>query len=397
MAAKQLYEVVIVSAARTPIGSLSGALSSISGPLLAAQTIKHTLSQGHADPMSIQECIMGNVISAGMGQAPARQSAIFGGLSPSTVCTTINKVCASGMKAIMLGAQSIMLGQQQVVIAGGFESMSNVPYYLLKARSGYRYNHEQIFDGIVKDGLWHPYGDHHMGTIGELCAQKYRFSREDQDKYAIESYKRAQNAQESGRFKAEIVPVKIQKRGSSPITINEDEEPKKIDLEKLATLKPAFNADGTITAANASKINDGAATVLLTSAEFAQKNKLKPLAIVRGFADAELKPIDFPIAPATAIPRALNFAGLTTSQIDLWEINEAFSVVALANMKVLELNHDKVNVDGGAVALGHPIGMSGARLVTHLLFALHQRNLKYGCASICNGGGGASAIVIERV
>jgi len=391
-----LKVVAIVAAGRTPIGSLGGSLSAFSGPALGALTIKHLISKSGIDPLTVKECIMGNVISAGIGQAPARQAAIYGGLSPNTVCTTINKVCASGMKAIMYASQSIMLGQQEVVVAGGFESMSNVPHYFLKARTGLRYGNGEITDGIIKDGLWDPYGDHHMGTIAELCASKFRFSREEQDAYAISSYKRAQEAQSQGRFKEEIVPVKITQKKGDPIFVTEDEEVRKVDFNKIPSLKPAFNSEGTITAANASKINDGGAAVLLTSLEYAQKHKLKPLAFIRGFADAELKPSDFTIAPAAAVPKALANAGITQDKVDFWEINEAFSVVALANAKLLNIDPSKLNVDGGGVSMGHPIGMSGARLVVHLTNILHQRKGQYGVASICNGGGGASAIVIER-
>lgn len=387
---------VVVSAVRTPIGSFQGALSSLSGPKLGAIAIKGALDKIGLEPKYVQECIMGNVVSANIGQAPARQSAVFAGLPYSTVCTTVNKVCSSGMKSIMLASQSIMLGHSEIVVAGGFESMSNVPYYLEKGRGGYKYGHGQIIDGIIKDGLWDPYDNHHMGAAGENCAKKMSFSRDDQDKFAIESYKRAQAAWANGVFKNEVVPVPVPgKKGD--VLVSEDEEYKKVDFGKLATLRPAFDAAGTITAANASSINDGACALVLMNAEIAKKMGLKPLARIVGFGDAEQQPIDFPTAPALAVPKALNMAGVKTSDIDLWEINEAFSVVVLANTKLLNLDPSKVNVDGGAVSLGHPIGMSGARIVAHLVHSLHQRNGKLGCASICNGGGGASSVVVEKL
>jgi acetyl-CoA C-acetyltransferase len=321
---------------------------------------------------------------------------MYAGLPVSTICTTINKVCASGMKSVMYASQSILLGHSQIIVAGGMESMSNVPYYLEKGRSGYKYGHGQVVDGIIKDGLWDPYDNHHMGSAGEQCAKKYSFSREDQDNFAIESYRRAQEAAKKGAFKDEIVPVPVaQKKGE--ILVTEDEEINKVDFSKIPGLKPAFDPKGTITAANASSINDGASALVLASSDVVQDLKLKPIARVVAFADAEDKPVDFPTAPAQAIPKALKMAGLKVSDIDFWEINEAFSVVVLANMKLLGLDHSKVNVDGGAVSMGHPIGMSGARLITHMAHLLHQRGGRYACASICNGGGGASAIIIERV
>lgn len=396
MSASRLSEVVIVSAVRTPIGSFGGSLASIPAPKLGAIAIRHAVERAGIEPKQVQECIMGNVISANLGQAPARQSAIYGGLPTSTICTTVNKVCSSGMKAIMLASQSIMLGQNQIVVAGGFESMSNVPYYLDKGRNGYKYGHGGVVDGILKDGLWDPYDNHHMGSAGESCAKKFSFSREDQDKFAIESYKRAQEAWAKGAFKNEVVPVPVPgKKGD--VLVTEDEEHKKVDFSKVSTLKPAFDKSGTITAANASSLNDGASALVLMDGEKAKELGLKPLARIIGFGDAEQEPIDFPTAPAKATPKALNMAGIKANEVDFWEINEAFAVVVLANTKLLGLDPSKVNVDGGAVSLGHPIGMSGARLVTHLTHLLHQRNGKFGCASICNGGGGASAIVIERV
>eukprot|EP01100_Stratorugosa_tubuloviscum_P015433 TRINITY_DN8908_c0_g1_i1.p1 TRINITY_DN8908_c0_g1~~TRINITY_DN8908_c0_g1_i1.p1 ORF type:complete len:398 (-),score=242.65 TRINITY_DN8908_c0_g1_i1:79-1272(-) len=396
MSAK-FVDVVIASAARTPIGAFRGLLSSVSAPKLGAIAVRSAIQKAGIDPNSVEACIMGNVISSGLGQAPARQAAIHGGLNKSTTCTTINKVCSSGMKSIMYAAQSIMLGQNQIVVAGGFESMSNVPYYSLNGRSGLKYGHQQLIDGIIHDGLWDAFDDHHMGSAGENCASKYNISRKEQDEFATLSYKRAADAWQNGRFESEIVPVQIdgQKKGEK-INITEDEEFKKIDFSKMSTLRTAFKSDGTITAANASSINDGGAALVLMSASAAKLHGVKPLARIIGFADAEQEPIDFPTAPAAAVPKALGMAGVKSSEIDLHEINEAFSVVVLANMKLLGLPIEKVNVDGGAVSLGHPIGMSGARIVSHLAYALNQKNLKLGCASICNGGGGASAIILAR-
>jgi acetyl-CoA C-acetyltransferase len=396
MATKKFADAMILSAVRTPIGAFGGSLSSLAGPRLGAVAIQHAVKRAGLEPNQIQECIMGNVVSANIGQAPARQSAIYAGLPVSTVCTTINKVCASGMKAVMYASQGIMLGQHQIIVAGGFESMSNVPYYLEKGRNGYKYGHGQVVDGIIKDGLWDPYDNHHMGNAGEHCAKELSFSREDQDKFAIESYRRAQEAAAKGYFKNEIVPVPVaSKKGE--VLVEQDEELLKVDFSKIPGLRPAFDPKGTITAANASSLNDGASALVLASSETVSSLKLKPIARIVAFADAEGRPIDFTTAPAAAIPKALKMAGLKVSDIDFFEINEAFSVVVLANIKLLELDPSKVNVNGGAVSIGHPIGMSGARLITHMAHLLHQRGGRYACAAICNGGGGASAVIIERV
>eukprot|EP00455_Lapot_gusevi_P046057 TRINITY_DN599_c0_g1_i2.p1 TRINITY_DN599_c0_g1~~TRINITY_DN599_c0_g1_i2.p1 ORF type:complete len:413 (+),score=216.70 TRINITY_DN599_c0_g1_i2:61-1299(+) len=389
---------VILSASRTPIGAFRGALASVPASQLGAIAIKATVAKAGLKPEEVEQVIMGNVLAAGQGQAPARQAAIKAGLPPSVVCTTINKVCSSGMKSVMYAASDILLGQHQVVVAGGMESMSNVPYYMTQARGGFGYGHGKVEDGILKDGLWDAFDDHHMGNCAESTAKKFNISRADQDQYCIGTYKRAAEAVQNGSFKAELVGVPITtKKGQPPVMITEDEEVKKVNYDKIPTLKPAFIADGTVTAANASKLNDGAAALLLSSSAFAASRGLKPLARVLGFADAEQLPIDFPTAPALAIPLALKRAGLSVNDIDLFEINEAFSVVALANIKMLNLDASKVNIYGGAVALGHPIGCSGARIVTTLVHALQQRNGRYGVAAICNGGGGASAIVVERL
>lgn len=391
-----MKEVYIMSIARTPIGSLSGTLSSQTAPQLGAVAIKAAMERAKILPTQVQEVYMGNVISANIGQAPANQASIFAGIPTTVPCTTVNKVCASGMKAIMLGAESIMLGINDIVVAGGMESMSNVPYYLEKARSGYRYGHATMIDGIIKDGLWDPYSNFHMGNAGELCAKEMKFSREEQDAYAIESYKRAAKAWESGAFKDEIVPVEVTV-GKEKITVTEDEDYKKVKFDKVSTLKPAFLKDGTITAANASNINDGAAAVVLMSAEKAKELGLKPLAKITGFADASQAPEWFTTTPSVAIPKALKMAGKELKDVDFVEINEAFSVVVLANNKILGLDPGKVNINGGGVSIGHPIGCSGARITVTLTNILKNKNAKTGVAGICNGGGGASAIVVENV
>jgi len=363
---------------------------------LGAVAIKAAVERAGIAPDQVEEAFLGNVISAGMGQAPARQSVIYAGLPESVSCTTVNKVCASGMKTVMFGAQAIMTGYRKTVVTGGFESMSNVPYYLPKARTGYRYGHGQLEDGVLKDGLWDVYGDHHMGIAGEHCAKSFGFTRQDQDDFAIRSYKRVAAAYEKRAFDEEIVPVEVKvKKDTKKIT--DDEEYLRVDYSKVPTLRPAFKDDGTVTAANASSLNDGAAALVLTSLGEAQAAGLRPLAKIIGFGDSERAPIEFTIAPADAISRALKMANISQKDVDLWEINEAFSVVILANMKLLGLNPDQVNVNGGAVALGHPIGCSGARIIVTLAHLLKNQNKKYGVASICNGGGGASAIVIERI
>lgn len=391
-----MKEVVIVAAVRTPIGSFGGTLSSFSATQLGGIAIKGALEKAGLKPEQVQEVYMGNVLSANLGQAPATQAAKFAGL-PDLPTTTINKVCASGTKAIMLAAQSIALGDNDIVIAGGMESMSNVPYYLDKARNGYRLGHGQITDGLVKDGLWDVYNDYHMGSAAELCAETCNISREDQDKFAIESYKRAQNAQANGKFKDEIVAVEIKDRKGEITLFSEDEEPAAVKFDKIPSLKPVFKKDGTVTAANASTLNDGAAALVLMSADKAKELGLTPMAKILAYADAQQAPEWFTTAPSKAIPLALKRANIIKEQVDYFEINEAFSVVSLANNKELSLNEDKVNVNGGAVAMGHPLGASGARIVVTLLSVLQQNNGKIGVAGICNGGGGASAIVIENL
>jgi acetyl-CoA C-acetyltransferase len=391
-----MKEVVIVAATRTPIGSFGGSLAAIGATQLGAQVIKAAVEKAGLKPDQIQEVYMGNVMSANLGQAPATQAAIFAGL-PYLPATTVNKVCASGMKAIMLAAQSIAIGQNDIVVAGGMESMSNVPYYLDKARNGYRLGNGQITDGLVKDGLWDVYNDYHMGSAAELCAVDCNISREEQDAFAIESYNRAQKAQSEGKFLHEITPVELKDKKGDIILFAEDEEPKAVKFEKIPSLKPVFKKDGTITAANASTLNDGAAALVLMSREKADELGIKPLAKIISHADAQQAPEWFTTAPSKAIPLALHRAGLSTDQIDFFEINEAFSVVSIANNQLLKLDAAKVNVNGGAVSLGHPLGASGARIIVTLLSVLQQNNGKYGAAGICNGGGGASAMVIENL
>jgi acetyl-CoA C-acetyltransferase len=390
-------EVYIVSAVRTPIGSFGGSLSSVSATQLGAHAIKAALEKIKLDPKEVQEVYMGNVLSANLGQAPVTQASIYAGIPNTVPGTTVNKVCASGMKAIMLGAESIMLGDNEVVVAGGMENMSSVPYYLDKARNGYRLGHGTITDGLVKDGLWDVYNDFHMGSAAELCATECKISREEQDAYAIDSYKRSADAYSKGLFKEEITPVSIPQRGKDPLVMSEDEEYKNVKMEKIPSLKPAFQKDGTVTAANASKLNDGASAVVLMSRAKADALGIKPLAKIRSFADAQQAPEWFTTAPSKALPKAVAKTGLKMTDIEFFEINEAFSVVAIANNKEMKLDPTKVNVNGGAVSLGHPLGSSGSRIVVTLLHVLQQRNAKIGAAAICNGGGGASAIVIERM
>ena len=389
-------DVVIVSATRTPIGAFGGSLSGLSATQLGAIAIKSAVERSGLRPDQIQEVYFGNVMSANLGQAPATQAAKLAGLS-DLPATTINKVCASGMKAIMLAAQSIALGQNDMVVAGGMESMSNVPYYLDKARNGYRLGHGQITDGLVKDGLWDVYNDYHMGSAAELCAAECHISREEQDAYAIESYKRSQEAQAEGRFTEEITPVKIEDKKGEVTLVTEDEDAKNVKFDKIPTLKPVFKKDGTVTAANASTLNDGAAALVLMSRDKADELGITPLARVIAYADAQQAPEWFTTAPSKALPLALHRANLSLDQIDYFEINEAFSVVSIANNQILKLDPVKVNVNGGAVSLGHPLGASGARIVVTLLHVLKQNKGKYGAAGICNGGGGASAIVIENL
>ncbi|CAM9683446.1 unnamed protein product [Pylaiella littoralis] len=393
-------DAVIVSLARTPIGKFGGTMSALSAPKLGAIAIREAVSRAPGlKQESVEEVFMGNVVSAGAGQAPARQAAIYAGLPESVPCTTINKVCASGMKSVMLAAQSLSLGHRGVMVAGGFESMSNVPYYLPKARTGLRLGNGTVVDGIVHDGLWDVYNDHHMGICAEKCSAAHGISREEQDKHATESYERAALAWERGHFDEETVAVEIPSRRGPQTAVSKDEEYTNIDLGKLKGLRPAFQPEGgTVTAANASSLNDGAAVLVLMSAGSRAKDLgVKPLARIRGYADAARAPVEFTVAPSDAVPMALENAGISLRDVDFHEINEAFSVVALANMQILDLDPAKVNVNGGAVALGHPIGASGARIICSLYHVLKQNDGTVGCASICNGGGGASAIVIERL
>lgn len=391
-----MKDVVIVSATRTPIGAFGGSLSGLSATQLGAIAIKSAVERSGLKQDQIQEVYFGNVMPANLGQAPATQAAKFAGL-PNLPATTINKVCASGMKAIMLAAQSIALGQNDIVVAGGMESMSNVPYYLDKARNGYRLGHGQITDGLVKDGLWDVYNDYHMGSAAELCAEECNISREEQDAYAIASYKRSQKAQAEGCFNNEITPVEIKDKKGEITLVTEDEDAKNVNFDKIPTLKPVFKKDGTVTAANASTLNDGAAALVLMSKDKADELGITPLARIIAYADAQQAPEWFTTAPSKAIPLALHRANLSTDQIDYFEINEAFSVVSIANNQILKLDPARVNVNGGAVSLGHPLGASGARIVVTLIHVLQQKKGKYGAAGICNGGGGASAIVIENL
>jgi acetyl-CoA C-acetyltransferase len=391
-----MREVVIVSATRTAIGSFGGSLAALSATQLGGIVIKSAVERSGLKPAQIQEVYMGNVMSANIGQAPATQAAIFAGL-PYLPATTVNKVCASGMKAVMLAAQSIATGENDIVVAGCMESMSSVPYYLDKARNGYRLGNGQIIDGLVKDGLWDVYNDYHMGSAAELCAVDCNITREEQDAFAIESYKRAQKAQAEGKFKDEITPVELKdKKGDVTLFVN-DEEPNAVKFDKIPSLKPVFKKDGTVTAANASSLNDGAAALVLMSREKADELGIKPIAKIVSYADAQQAPEWFTTAPSKAIPLALHRAGMTSDQIDNFEINEAFSVVSIANNQLLKLDPAKVNVNGGAVAMGHPLGTSGARIIVTLLNVLQQNKGKFGAAGICNGGGGASAIVIENL
>lgn len=391
-----MNDIYIISAVRTPIGSFGGSLSALSATQLGAVAIKAAVERARIDPGQVQEVFMGNVLTANVGQAPATQAAKFAGL-PDVPSTTINKVCASGTKAIMFAAQSIALGENDIVIAGGMESMSNVPYYLDKARNGYRLGDGQIIDGLVKDGLWDVYNNYHMGSAAELCATDCNISREDQDAYAIESYKRSQSAQAEGKFRNEIVPVEIKDKKGEITIVQEDEEVNAVKFEKISSLKPVFKKEGTVTAANASTLNDGAAALVLISKSKADELGIKPLAKILGYADAQQASEWFTTAPSKAIPRALERAGITADKVDYYEINEAFSVVSIANNQILKLDPLKVNVNGGAVSLGHPLGASGARIIVTLLNILQQKGGKIGVAAICNGGGGASAMVIENL
>ena len=389
-----MRDVVIVSSCRTPIGSFLGSLASIPAPRLGSIVIEEAIRRASIKKSEVQEVIMGNVLTAGIGQAPARQAALYAGLPEFVECVTINKVCGSGLKAVMLGAQAIQVGDADTIVAGGMESMSNVPYYVERARTGLRMGHSQLIDGMIKDGLWDVYNDFHMGNAAEICAKECAIPREAQDEFAVMSYKRAQAATNEGRFKDEIVGVKIQGKQREEL-VDKDEEPFKTNFEKIPKLKPSFQKDGTVTAANASKINDGAAALVVMSAEHANKVGVKPIARILAQASSAKKPEWFTTAPADVIAKVLNKAKLSVSEIDLFEINEAFAVVTLAVSKIVGLGMDKVDVNGGAVALGHPIGASGARILVTLLNALKQRNKKRGLAAICIGGGEASAVVVE--
>lgn len=391
-----MKEVYIVAAVRTPMGSFNGALSSVSAPQLGATAIKGALDKIKLDGKEVQEVYMGCVLQAGLGQAPARQAAKFAGLPDSVICTTVNKVCASGMKAIALGAQSIMLGENDVVVAGGMENMSMVPHYLMGSRNGYRLGDAKLTDGLVFDGLTDVYNRVHMGNCAETCAKEKNISREEQDNFAIESYKRSAAAWDAGKFNDEIVPVSVPQRKGDPIVVSKDEEYTNVKLDKIPTLAPVFQKEGTVTAANASTLNDGASAVVLMSKEKMDALGLKPLAKIVSFADAEQAPEWFTTAPSVALPKALKKANLSVSDIHFWELNQAFSVVGLANMKELGLDPSKVDVNGGAVALGHPLGSSGCRIIVTLINVLKQNGGKYGAAGICNGGGGASAMIIEN-
>lgn len=392
-----MEEVYIVSAVRTPIGSFGGSLASLSAIDLGAAAIKGALQKANVAQEQVQEVLMGNVVSANLGQAPARQAAIASGIPYEVPCTTINKVCSSGMKSVMFASQSIMLGQQDIIVAGGMESMSNIPYYLPKARFGYKYGGGELIDGLEKDGLYEVYNKFAMGNCADNTAKEMNISREEQDEYAINSYKRAAVATESGFFRHEIVPVEVAQRKGDPLTIEEDEEFKKVNFDKIPSLRPVFSSEGTVTAANASTINDGASALVLVSKKKAEELGLNPIAKIRGFADAAQDPLWFTTAPSLAIPKAMKLAGVGHSDVDFYEINEAFSAVAIANNRQLNLNPETVNVFGGAVALGHPLGCSGARIITTLCNVLHQKKREIGVAGICNGGGGASALVIEMI
>ena len=390
-----MNNVVIVSAVRTPIGSFMGGLSTIPAPKLGAIAIKGALEKIKLAPNLVDEVLMGHVVQAGSGQAPARQAAIFAGIPDTVPCTTVNKVCASGMKAIMQAAQAIALGDISIAVAGGMENMSLIPHYA-HLRNGIKFGPTTFMDGMQKDGLVDAYDENAMGVCADACALEYKFSREDQDNFAIQSYQRSAKAWEEGKFDNEVIPVEVPQRRGEPIIVSEDEEYKNVKIDKIPALRPAFTKDGTVTAANASTINDGAAALVLMSAQKAQELNLTPLATIRSYADAAQEPKWFTTAPAKALPKALKKAGITMNDVDYFEFNEAFSVVGLANMKILGLQDSRVNVNGGAVSLGHPLGCSGARIIITLLNVLEQNNAKIGAAAICNGGGGASAMIVER-
>ena len=389
-------KVVIVSAARTPIGSFMGSLSSLTATQLGSAAIKGALNKINLDPSAVQEVYMGNVVQAGVGQAPARQAALGAGIPDTVPATTVNKVCASGMKAVMQAAQTIALGDADVIVAGGMESMSNIPHYV-HMRSGTKFGPATLIDGMQKDGLVDAYDHNAMGTCADLCATEYNFSREDQDAFAIKSYERSAKAWTDGKFKEEVISVEVPQRRGEPIVVSEDEEYKNVKMDKISSLRPAFSKDGTVTAANASTINDGAGAMVLMSEAKAKELGLTPLAFIKSYADAAQEPKWFTTAPAKALPKAIAKAGIDIKDVDYFEFNEAFAVVGLANMKILGLNDSNVNVNGGAVSLGHPLGCSGVRILITLLNVLKQNDAKIGAAAICNGGGGASAMVIERI
>jgi len=389
-----MKEVVIVSAVRTPIGSFLGSLSEVPATKLGAAAIKAALNKISLNPSMVDEVFMGNVVQAGVGQAPAKQAALFAGIPDSVPCTTVNKVCASGMKSIAFAAQAIKCGDADIVVAGGMENMSMIPHYM-HGRKGQKFGNIQMEDGLLKDGLVNVYDGKHMGTCGDACAEKYEFSREDQDAFAIASYERSAAAWSSGKFDDEVIPVEIPQRRGESIVLKEDEEYKNVKLEKVAQLRPAFSKEGTVTAANASTLNDGAAALVIMSRDKADELGIKPLAVINGYADASQEPEWFTTAPAKALPKALAHANIRAEDVDFYELNEAFSVVGLANIKLLNLDPSKVNVHGGAVSLGHPLGCSGARIIVTLINVLKQNQGKIGAAGICNGGGGASAMVIS--
>jgi len=391
-----MNEVYIVSAVRTPIGSFGGSLANVPATKLGATAIEGVIQKSGVNPSVIDEVFMGNVISSNLGQAPARQAALFAGIPNNVPCTTINKVCSSGMKSVMFAAQTIMLGDNKAVIAGGMENMSSIPHYVPEMRNGTKLGDGKLVDGMIKDGLWDVYNNYNMGNAAELCAKEMNISREEQDRYAVQSYNRSAAAVESGRFKDEIVPVKYETRRGE-IIVDTDEEYSNVKFEKIPSLRPVFQKDGTVTAANASTINDGAAAILLMSKDKVEELGLKPIAKLIGYGDAAHEPEWFTTAPAKAIPKAIAKAGLKASDIDYYEINEAFSVVALATLKELKIDEAKVNVNGGGVSLGHPLGASGTRIIVTLLNVLKQNNAKYGVAGLCNGGGGASAVVVEMI
>ncbi|WP_029036843.1 acetyl-CoA C-acyltransferase [Salinimicrobium xinjiangense] len=388
-------EVVIVSAVRTPIGSFLGSLSSVPATKLGSIAIKGALDKINLKPEMVDEVLMGNVVQAGNGQAPARQAALDAGIPTNVPCTTVNKVCASGMKAVMQAAQSIALGDANIIVAGGMENMSLIPHYL-HLRNGQKFGPAQMIDGMQKDGLVDAYDNNAMGVAADHCAKEHNYSREEQDKFAIQSYERSRKAWEEGKFDDEVVPVEVPQRKGDPVIVKEDEEYRNVKMDKIASLRPAFSKEGTVTAANASTINDGAAALILMSREKAEELGLEILASIKGFADAATEPIWFTTAPAKALPKALDKAGVSIDKVDYFEFNEAFSVVGLVNMKLLGLEDSNVNVNGGAVSLGHPLGCSGARILVTLINVLKQNNGKIGAAAVCNGGGGASAMIIER-